>query len=86
MGCHSRQDTRVFKRTLSDEQREILLSAGQGDLTIGFHECLALWVAIHPLGVSSVPNLLSRTSSRSQKVKYPGKAPSDSPPSHAESA
>ncbi len=37
-----RQDTVNFTRVLTDEQRAILLAAGDGDLTVGFNECLSL--------------------------------------------
>jgi hypothetical protein len=52
-----RHDTVNFTRILTDEQRAILLAAGDGDLTVGFNECLALWVAIHPLATAYVPKL-----------------------------
>lgn len=63
-----RTDTRVFHRKITPAQREILLHAGQGDITVGFNECLELWRAIHPVAV-----IVSR---ETQSTKSPGKAPS----------
>lgn len=74
-----KQDTRVFKRTLTPEQREILLSAGDGDLSIGFNECLELWRSIHPLAPRFFPNVSRETPRPKAKGKYPGKAPSSTP-------
>jgi len=64
-----RTDTRVFHRKITPAQREILLHAGHGDITVGFNECLELWRAIHPIAVN-----VSRETERS---KYPEEAPSD---------
>ena len=81
-----RTDTLWFRRQLTDQQRAILLSAGDGDITIGFNECLELWRAINPLKGHFMPNDSSVASRSSQLVKYPKNAPSDSPDPHAESA
>jgi hypothetical protein len=42
--------TRFFSRPLSDEQRAILLAAGQGDLSIGFAEVLVAYAALWKVG------------------------------------
>jgi hypothetical protein len=73
-----RQDTVNFTRVLSDEQRSILLAAGDGDLTVGFNECLSLWVAINPIKASFCGNVSRETPARASKVKSPKNAPSDS--------
>lgn len=70
-----RTDTKVFHRKITTAQREILLHAGQGDITVGFNEVLELWRSIHPIAVT-----VSRgTDLARYPEKYPGKAPS--PPS-----
>lgn len=45
-----RQDTRFFKRELRPDQRAIILAAGQGDITQGFNELLALYAHLHHQG------------------------------------
>jgi len=72
-------NVRVFRRELSDDQRKILLAAGDGDTTVGFNECLSLWASIHGLKASLILNVPRETSRRSRKSKYPGKAPSVPP-------
>jgi hypothetical protein len=67
----STQTARIFHRPITPEQRAILLHAGQGDLTVGFNECLELWRSIHPIALN--------VSRETHRVKYPGKAPSDPP-------
>ena len=42
-------DTTHFLRPLSPAQRAILLHAGEGDLTRGWHEVLDLYASIHQL-------------------------------------
>ena len=42
-------DTIHFLRPLSPAQRAILMHAGQGDLTRGWHEVLDLYATIHAL-------------------------------------
>ena len=73
MGRPCRTDTRAFRRTLTEEQREILLSAGDGDITVGFNECLELWRSINPLKGRFVPNVSRET----ERSKYPEEAPPD---------
>ena len=67
-----RTDTRVFHRKITPAQREILLHAGQGDITVGFNEVLELWRAIHPIAVT--------VSRETERAKYPKEAPSDPSP------
>ena len=43
-------DTVQFRRVLNDAQRQILLSAGQGDLTLGFEFLLELYAHLHNQG------------------------------------
>lgn len=81
-----RTDTLWFRRPLTDEQRAILLAAGDGDITIGFNECLELWRAINPLKSQYVPNVSRETPARASKGKTHGKAPSASLAPHADSA
>jgi hypothetical protein len=61
MGRPSSPNTRIFHRPITPEQREILLDAGNGDLTIGFNECLELWRAIHPLNRRFAANVSRET-------------------------
>jgi hypothetical protein len=50
MGRPSSPNTVNFLRILTDPQRIILLSAGQGDLSKGFENILALYQHCHNLG------------------------------------
>jgi hypothetical protein len=43
-------DTVNFDRKLKDAERVILLTAGQGDLTKGFHLLLSLYSELHAQG------------------------------------
>jgi hypothetical protein len=43
-------DTTKFQRHLSDADRAILLTAGQGDLSQGFHTLLHVYSALHNAG------------------------------------
>jgi len=43
-------DTVQFRRRLSDPERAVLLSAGAGDLTDGFHFILAVYAHVHGQG------------------------------------
>lgn len=45
-----RIDTVNFDRKLKDAERAILLTAGQGDLTRGFHKVLEIYRVIHSQG------------------------------------
>ena len=42
--------TKNFYRVLSDEDRAILLVAGDGNITTGFHEILRIYAEMHNLG------------------------------------
>lgn len=75
-----RHDTVNFTRILTDEQRLILLAAGDGDLTVGFNECLSLWVSINPMKADFCGNVSRGTQSTKYPGKYPGKAPSTPSP------
>ena len=44
-----KHDTTHFLRTLSPAQRAILMHAGQGDISRGWHEVLDLYATIHAL-------------------------------------
>ncbi len=50
MARPSNPQTRYFQRTLSNPQRMILLSAGEGDLSKGFETVLALYQHVHNEG------------------------------------
>jgi hypothetical protein len=43
-------DTVEFQRKLTDQDRAILLTAGQGDLTRGFKELLSIYTVLHNAG------------------------------------
>ena len=43
-------DTRHFRRTLTTEQRAVILAAGRGDLSKGFEELLSIYIRLHSLG------------------------------------
>lgn len=43
-------DTVEFQRKLSDTDRAILLTAGQGDLTRGFHLLMEIYTVLHNHG------------------------------------
>jgi hypothetical protein len=42
--------TKYFQRTLSDPQKQIMLSAGEGDLSKGFETVLSLYQWAHNKG------------------------------------
>jgi len=50
MGRPSNPQTRYFQRTLSDPQRMILLAAGNGNLSRGFENVLAMYQYAHNKG------------------------------------
>jgi hypothetical protein len=43
-------DTVEFQRKLTDQDRAVLLTAGQGDLTRGFKELLSIYTVLHNVG------------------------------------
>jgi hypothetical protein len=50
MGRPSNPETKYFQRTLSTQQRMILLSAGKGNLCRGFENVLDLYSEAHNKG------------------------------------
>jgi len=50
MGMPPRLDTVQFRRKISDEERAILLAAGNGDITVGFKEVLRVYMEMYNLG------------------------------------
>jgi hypothetical protein len=50
MARPSSPQTKYFQRTLSDPQKQIMLSAGEGDLSKGFENVLALYQYAHNVG------------------------------------
>ena len=50
-------DTVEFQRKLTDQDRAVLLTAGQGDLTRGFRELLSIYTVLHNAGFRSGDNL-----------------------------
>ena len=46
-----------FRRRLQNADREILLAAGGGDITIGFHRVLGLYRAAHEQGIRPTDSL-----------------------------
>ena len=50
MGMPPRLDTVQFRRKISDEERAVLLAAGNGDITVGFREALRVYAELHNLG------------------------------------
>jgi hypothetical protein len=43
-------DTIQFRRKLTPPQRAVILAAGAGDMTRGFHELLAVYTRLHEIG------------------------------------
>ena len=43
-------DTKRLDRTLNDAERQIILTAGQGDLSRGWHKLLELYAHVHGQG------------------------------------
>jgi len=50
MGRPSSPNTRYFQRTLSSPQKQIMLAAGEGNLSRGFENLLSLYQHVHNLG------------------------------------
>jgi hypothetical protein len=50
MGMPPRLDTVQFRRKISDEERSVLLAAGNGDITVGFKEVLRVYMEMYNLG------------------------------------
>jgi hypothetical protein len=50
MGRPSTPQTRYFQRKLSAPQKQIMLAAGEGNLSRGFENILAIYQHVHNLG------------------------------------
>ena len=50
MGRPSSPQTRYFQRKLSAPQKQIMLAAGEGNLSRGFENILAIYQHVHNLG------------------------------------
>jgi len=50
--------TRNFKRRLSDSDAAILAAAGNGDMSQGFHNLLALYQHLYARGVKTIDDAL----------------------------
>jgi len=46
-----------FRRRLQNADREILLAAGGGDITVGFHRALGLYRRAHEQGIRPTDSL-----------------------------
>lgn len=51
MAAPCQVDTVQFRRKLQEADREILLAAGAGDITVGFHRALGLYRRAHEQGI-----------------------------------
>jgi hypothetical protein len=49
-GRHPQIDTTQFRRKLDNPKRTILLAAGQGNITKGFENVLAIYQHLHSIG------------------------------------
>ena len=59
MGRPSSPQTKYFQRTLSDPQKQIMLSAGEGNLSKGFENVLSLYQWAHNEGYRPTMELSS---------------------------
>ena len=50
--------TREFRRRLSDSDAAILAAAGNGDVSAGFHNLLALYQHLYARGVKTIDDAL----------------------------
>ena len=50
MGRPSTPNTKYFQRTLSDPEKQIMLSAGEGNICRGFENILTLYQQLHDQG------------------------------------
>jgi hypothetical protein len=50
MGRPSSPSTKYFQRTLSSPQKQIMLAAGEGNLSRGFENLLSIYQHVHNLG------------------------------------
>ena len=59
-------DTKRLDRTLNDAERQIILTAGEGDLSRGWHKLLELYAHVHSQGY--------RPDQGFESVSYSGKS------------
>jgi hypothetical protein len=59
MGRPSSPNTKYFQRTLSSPQKQIMLAAGEGNLSRGFENLLSLYQHVHNLGYRPTMELSS---------------------------
>jgi len=59
MGRPSSPNTKYFQRTLSSPQKQIMLAAGEGDLSRGFENLLSIYQHVHNLGFRPTMELSS---------------------------
>jgi hypothetical protein len=59
MGRPSSPNTKYFQRTLSSPQKQIMLAAGEGNLSRGFENLLSLYQHVHNLGFRPTMELSS---------------------------
>ena len=59
MGRPSSPNTKYFQRTLSSPQKQIMLAAGEGNLSKGFENLLSIYQHVHNLGFRPTMELSS---------------------------
>jgi hypothetical protein len=59
MSRPSSPNTRYFQRTLSSPQKQIMLAAGEGNLSRGFENLLSIYQHVHNLGYRPTMELSS---------------------------
>jgi hypothetical protein len=59
MGRPSSPNTKYFQRTLSSPQKQIMLAAGEGNLSRGFENLLSIYQHVHNLGYRPTMELSS---------------------------
>ena len=57
MAAPCQVNTVQFRRRLQNADREILLAAGGGDITIGFHRVMGLYRRAHEQGIRPTDSL-----------------------------
>ena len=66
MSRPSSPNTRYFQRTLSSPQKQIMLAAGEGNLSKGFENLLSIYQHVHNLGYRPTMELSSLNIGREQ--------------------
>lgn len=66
MGRPSSPSTKYFQRTLSSPQKQIMLAAGEGNLSRGFENLLSIYQHVHNLGYRPTMELSSLNIGREQ--------------------